>query len=69
MVQTRSGEGQDIPLVIRAHIANRRNQAPPSPPPPLNQMDPALQQFFVAQTQLLHVRNRMLVSLRGGGVN
>jgi hypothetical protein len=53
MVQTRSGEGQDVPPVVRAHIANRQNQAPPPPPPPLNQMDPALQQFFAAQTQLL----------------
>jgi hypothetical protein len=51
MVQTRSEEGQYIPLVIRAHIVNRQNQAPP--PPPLNQMDPALQQFFATQTQLL----------------
>jgi hypothetical protein len=53
MVQTRSGEGQDVPPVARAHIANRQNQAPPHPPPPLNQMDPALQHFFAAQTQLL----------------
>jgi hypothetical protein len=48
MVQTRSRGGQDIPPVVRAHVANRLNQAPP--PPLLNQMDPALQQFFAAQT-------------------
>jgi hypothetical protein len=53
MVQTRSGEGQDVPPVIRTHIAIRQNQAPPPPPPLLNQMDPAMQQFFDAQTQLL----------------
>jgi hypothetical protein len=53
MVQTRSGEGQDVPHVIRTHIAIRQNQEPPSPPPLLNQMDPTMQQFFAAQTQLL----------------
>jgi hypothetical protein len=52
MVQTRS-EGQDVPPVIRAHIANRQNQAPRPPPPLLNQMDLAMQQFFATQTQLL----------------
>jgi hypothetical protein len=50
MVQTRSGEDQDVPSIVRAHIANRQNQAPP---PLLNQMDPAMQQFLAAQTQLL----------------
>jgi hypothetical protein len=50
MVQTRSGEGQDVPPVVRAYIANRQNQAPPLL---LNQMDPAMQQFLAAQTQLL----------------
>jgi hypothetical protein len=43
-------KSQDIPVVIRAHIVNRQNQAPP---PLLNQMDPTMQQFFAAQTQLL----------------
>jgi hypothetical protein len=37
--------------VIRAHIANQQNQAPP---PPVNQaMDPAMQQLFEAQMQLI----------------
>jgi hypothetical protein len=31
MVSIRSGEGQDIPPVVRAHIANQQNQAPPRP--------------------------------------
>jgi hypothetical protein len=53
MVQTRSGEGQDVPPAVHANIANRQNKAPPPPPPPLNQMDPTMQQFFAAQTQLL----------------
>jgi hypothetical protein len=30
MVSTRSGEGQEIPSVVCAHIANQQNQAPPS---------------------------------------
>jgi hypothetical protein len=50
MVQTRSREGQDVPPVIRTHIAIQQNQAPPPPPLLLNQMDPAMQQFLVAQT-------------------
>jgi hypothetical protein len=50
MVSIRSGEGQDIPPVVRAHIANQQNQAPP---PLLNQMDPLMQKFLAAQTQLL----------------
>jgi hypothetical protein len=51
MVNTRSGGGQNIPPVIRAHIANQQNQAPP---PPVNQAtDPAMQQFFAAQMQLI----------------
>jgi hypothetical protein len=51
MVSTRSGEGQDIPPVVRAHIANQQNQAPP---PPLNlAMDLAMQQFLAAQMQLI----------------
>jgi hypothetical protein len=51
MVNTRSGGGQDVPPVIRAHIANQQNLAPP---PPVNQaMDPAMQQFFEAQMQLI----------------
>jgi hypothetical protein len=46
MVNTRSGGGQDVPLVVQAHIANQQN---PVPPPPLNPaMDPATQQFFAA---------------------
>jgi hypothetical protein len=49
MVNTRSGEGQDIPPVVRAHIANQQNQVSP---PPLNlAMVPAIEQFFVAQMQ------------------
>jgi hypothetical protein len=41
MVNTKTGGGQDVPLVIRAHIANQQNQPPP---PPINQaMDPAMQ--------------------------
>jgi hypothetical protein len=47
MVNTRSGGGQYVPLVVRAHIANQQN---PVPPPPLN---PATQQFFAAQMQLI----------------
>jgi hypothetical protein len=51
MVNTTSGEGEDVPPVIRAHIANQQN---PAPPPPVNQaMDPAMQQFFEAQMQLI----------------
>jgi hypothetical protein len=51
MVNTRSGGGQDVPPVIRAHIVNQHN---PAPPPPVNQaMDPAMQQFLVAQMQLI----------------
>jgi len=51
MVNTRSGGGQDVPPVVRAHIANQQNQAPP---PPFNSaMDPAMQQFLAAQMQLL----------------
>jgi hypothetical protein len=53
MVQTRSREGQNIPPAVCAHIAIRQNQAPPPPPPLLNQIDPAMQQFLAAQTQLL----------------
>jgi hypothetical protein len=46
MVNTRSGRGQDVPPVIRAHIANQQN---PVAPPPVNQaIDPAMQQFFEA---------------------
>jgi hypothetical protein len=37
--------------VIRAHIANQQN---PAPPPLINQaMDPAMQQFFTTQMQLI----------------
>jgi hypothetical protein len=51
MVNTRSRGGQDVPLVICAHIANQQN---PAPPPPVNQaMDPAMQQFLAAQMQLI----------------
>jgi hypothetical protein len=51
MVNTRSGGGQDVPPVVRAHIANQQNQAPP---PPLNPaMDLAAQQFFATQMQLI----------------
>jgi hypothetical protein len=31
MVNTKSGGGQDIPLVVCAHIANQQAQAPPHP--------------------------------------
>jgi hypothetical protein len=51
MVNTRSGGGQDVPPVIRAHIASQQN---PAPPPPVNQaMDPVMQQFFEAHMQLI----------------
>jgi hypothetical protein len=51
MVNNRSGGGQDVLPVIRAHIANQQN---PAPPPPINQaMDPNMQQFLVAQMQLI----------------
>jgi hypothetical protein len=51
MVSTRSGEGQDILLVVFAHITNQQNQAPP---PTLNPaMDPVTQQFLVTQMQLI----------------
>jgi hypothetical protein len=51
MISTRSGEGQDIPSVVCAHIANQQNQAPP---PPLNRaMDLVMQQFLVTQMQLI----------------
>jgi hypothetical protein len=51
MVNIRSGGGQEVLPVIRAHIANQQN---PAPPPPVNQaMDPAMQQFFEAQMQLI----------------
>jgi hypothetical protein len=51
MVNTRSGGGHDIPFVVCPHIANQQNQ---TTPPPLNlAMDPAMQQFFVAQMQLI----------------
>jgi hypothetical protein len=51
MVNTRSGGGQDVPPVIRAHIANQQN--PVLPPPQGLAMDPAMQQFFMAQMQLI----------------
>jgi hypothetical protein len=51
MVNTRSGAGPDIPPVIRAHIANQQNQVPP--PPQGLAMDPAMQQFFMTQMQLI----------------
>jgi hypothetical protein len=51
MVNTRSGGGQDVPPVIRVHIANQQNPVPPPPPNPA--MDPATQQFFTAQMQLI----------------
>jgi hypothetical protein len=51
MVSTRSGEGQDIPSVVCAHIDNQQNQAPP---PPINPaMDPVTQQFLVTQMRLI----------------
>jgi hypothetical protein len=51
MINTRSEGGQDVPPVIRAHIANQQN---PAPAPPINQaMDPAMQQFLAVQMQLI----------------
>jgi hypothetical protein len=51
MVNTMLGGGQDVPPVIRAHIANQQN---PVPPPPLNPaMDPATQQFFATKMQMI----------------
>jgi hypothetical protein len=51
MVNTKSGGGQDVPPVARAHIANQQNPVPPPPPNPA--MDPVTQQFFTAQMQLI----------------
>jgi hypothetical protein len=51
MVNIRSRGGQDILLVVRAHIANQQNPVPPPPPNPA--MDPATQQFFATQMQLI----------------
>jgi hypothetical protein len=51
MVSIWSGEGQDIPLVVCAHITNQQNQAAP---PPLNPaMDPVTQQFLVTWMRLI----------------
>jgi hypothetical protein len=51
MVNNRPGGGQDVPPVIRAHIANQQNHAPP---PLVNQeMDLAMHQFLAAQMQLI----------------
>ena len=47
MANTRSGGGQDVPSTRRAHIINQQNQVPPPPP------DPEMEQFLVAQMQLL----------------
>jgi hypothetical protein len=46
-----TGGGQDVPPVVRAHIANQQNPVPPPPPNPT--MDPATQQFFAAEMQLI----------------
>jgi hypothetical protein len=51
MVNTRSGAGQDISPVVHAHNASQLNQVPPSPEELV--MDPAMQQFFTAQMQLI----------------
>jgi hypothetical protein len=51
MVNTRSGGGQDVPPIVRAHIANQQNPVPPPPPNPA--IDPATQQFFAAEMQLI----------------
>jgi hypothetical protein len=51
MVNTRSGGGQGVPPVVRAHIANQQNPVPPARPNPA--MDPSTQQFFAAQMQLI----------------
>jgi hypothetical protein len=47
MVNTKLGGGQDVPPVVREHIANQQNPVPPPPP------NPATQQFFAAQVQLI----------------
>jgi hypothetical protein len=48
MISTGSGEGQDIPSAVCAHIDNQQNQAP------LNRaMDPVTQQFLVTQMRLI----------------
>ena len=48
MVTTRSGSGVDQPAVPRLGRSNSSRSAPQQP-----QMDPAMQQFLEAQTQLL----------------
>jgi hypothetical protein len=51
MVNIRSEGGQHVPPIIRDHIADQQNQVHP---PPLGlTVDPAMQQFFAAQMQLL----------------
>jgi hypothetical protein len=51
MVSIRSGEGQDIPPVVCAHIANQRNQAPSPLPNPA--IGPITQQSLAAHMQLI----------------
>jgi hypothetical protein len=51
MVNTRCGGGQDVPPVIRAHIANQQN--PAAPPPANRAMDPTMQQFLAAHMKLI----------------
>jgi hypothetical protein len=51
MVNTRSGAGQDVPFVTRAHIVSQLNQVLPPPSGPT--MDPAMQQFFTEHMQLI----------------
>jgi hypothetical protein len=62
MVNTRSGGGQDVPPVVWAHIANQQNPVPPHPPNPA--MDPAIQQFFAAQMQLIQNLNAAVQNLQ-----
>jgi hypothetical protein len=62
MVNTWFRGVQDVLPVICAHIANQQNQAPP---PPVNQaMDPAMQQFFEAQMQLIQNLNNTVQNMQ-----
>jgi hypothetical protein len=63
MVNTMSVGGQDVPPVVRAHIANQQNPVPPPPPNPA--MDPATQQFFAAQMQLIQNLTAAVQNLQG----
>ena len=58
MANTRSGGGQDVPSTRRAHRINQQNQVPP---PPLN---PEMEQFLVAQMQLLQNLTAIVQSMQ-----